>query len=232
MVDFSYHQFCPLAKASEVLGGRWTILLLSELLAGSTRFNELRRAVPRMSPALLSKRLKELEEVGIVERLPVDGEPGVFQYHPTASGEELGPILDAMAVWGHRWEGAEPQLEKLDAGLLMWNMRRRIKVDKLPARRVVIQFIFPEQHEGENHYWFLIDPQTGPDLCCVDPGFDVDLYVRTDLRTMTAVYMGLESYAKAVEDERLLLIGNTGLEKNMLDWLNLSRFAGIAKKVA
>jgi len=232
MTEYSYQQFCLLAKTSEVLGGRWTILLLSELLAGSTRFNDLRRAVPRMSPALLSKRLKELEESGILEKVPLAKDPGVMEYRPTPSGLELKPILEAMAVWGHRWEGVEPQLGKLDAGLLMWNMRRKVMVDKLPQRRVVIQFMFPEQHEGENNYWFLIDPETGADLCCIDPGFDVDLYVRTDLRTMTAVYMGMESYAAAVEDGKLLLIGDSGLEKDMLSWLRLSRFACVEKQVA
>jgi len=232
MAEHSYHQFCPLAKTSEVLGGRWTILLMSELLAGSTRFNDLRRAVPRMSPALLSKRLKDLEEAGVLEKVPCESEPGIMEYRPTPAGLELRPILEAMSVWGHRWEGAEPQLEKLDAGLLMWNMRRKIQVDHMPKRRTVIQFMFPEQRPGENNYWFLVDPVKGTDLCCVEPGFDVDLYVRSDLRTMTAVYMGLESYTKAVEDGKLMLIGNSGLEKDMLAWLRLSRFASVEKQVA
>lgn len=232
MPEFSYQQFCPLAMASEMLGGRWTILLLSEMMAGSTRFNELRRGVPRMSPALLSRRLRELEQSSIIERRDCPGEPGLQGYHLTASGEELRPILDAMGAWGHRWTGSEPQLERLDASVLMWNMRRKIAVDRLPARKTIIQFIYPEQDEGSRNWWITIDPHKGSDLCCIDPGFDVDLYVRTDLRTMTAVYMGLESYARAVETGRLQLIGNSGLERNMLDWLGLSTYAGLAKCVA
>jgi DNA-binding HxlR family transcriptional regulator len=232
MAEQSYQQFCPLAMTSEVLGGRWTILLLSELLAGSSRFNDLRRGVPRMSPTLLSRRLRELEADGIIMRRPVTGEPGVMEYVPTPSGEELRPILRAMGEWGHRWTGSEPQLEHLDASLLMWNMRRKIMLDQLPKRRTVIQFIYPEQAEPDRNWWIMAEPRRGTDLCCVDPGFDVDLYVRTDLRTMTAVYMGLEDYRAAVESGRLLLIGDTGLEKDMLDWLGLSSYASLPKCVA
>lgn len=232
MSEFSYQQFCPLAMASEVLGGRWTILLLSELMSGSTRFNDLRRGVPRMSPALLSRRLRELERDGIVERRDCPEEPGVLGYYLTASGEELRPILHAMGVWGHRWTGTEPQLEHLDAQVLMWNMRRKVAVDRLPQRKTVIQFIYPDQEPSLRNWWILVDPQKGPDLCCIDPGFEVDLYVRTDLRTMTAVYMGLETYSRAVESGRLQLIGNTGLERNMLDWLGLSTYATLPKCVA
>lgn len=114
----------------------------------------------------------------------------------------------------------------------MWNMRRRIRVDKLPRRRTVIQFIFPDQPERDRNYWFLVDHAGEPDLCVIDPGFEVDLYVRTDLRTMTAVFMGLDHFSKAVDDGRMVLIGDRGVEKNMLAWLQLSMFAGVEKQVA
>ena len=145
MTGGSYQQFCPVAMAAEVLGTRWTIVLVRELVAGSTRFNELRRGLPRMSPALLSKRLKELEESGVVTKVPVAGEPGCHGISTCRNqGRELAPIIEAIGIWGHRWTETEPQLEKLDVDLLMWDMRRNIRVTELPKQRNVIQFIYPE----------------------------------------------------------------------------------------
>ena len=102
MTQGSYKQFCPVAMAAEILCTRWTVVLLRELMAGSTRFNELRRGVPRMSPALLSQRLKELEAAGIVERQASDTEPGVFEYRLTDAGRELNPVVEAFGIWGQR----------------------------------------------------------------------------------------------------------------------------------
>lgn len=232
MTEGSYRQFCPVAMASEVLGARWTINLVRELVAGSTRFNDLRRGLPRMSPALLSKRLKELEEQGIVTRAPAEREPDIMEYRLTKAGEELAPIIEAIGVWGHRWTETKPQLENLDTGLLMWDMRRNLRVEELPPTRKVIQFIYPERKETERNWWIVIDPKDGADLCAVEPGFDVDLFVRTDLRTMTAIWMGLETVSKAVDDERLLLIGDQVLQRDMQAWLGLSIFSGVEKQVA
>jgi len=232
MAEGSYHQFCPVAMASEILGSRWTLNVVRELVCGSTRFNDLRRGVPRMSPALLSKRLKELEQQGIVRRVPSAREPDVMEYHLTSAGAELAPIIEAIGVWGHRWTETKPQLEKLDVGLLMWDMRRSLKVAQMPPRRVVIQFIYHDLNETERNWWVLAEPKDGADLCAIDPGFNVDLYVRTDLRTMTAIWMGLDTIAKAREDDRLSLIGDKALESSIVDWLGFNKFAGVQKQVA
>ncbi|WP_420349803.1 winged helix-turn-helix transcriptional regulator [Pelagibius sp.] len=232
MTSGSYQQFCPVSMAAEILCTRWTMVLVRELVAGTTRFNELRRGMPRMSPALLSKRLKELEDNGIVKKVPVPGEPGVMEYHLTPSGKELGPIVDAMGIWGQRWTETQPQLEKLDAGLLMWDMRRNIRVPELPRQRSVIQFIYPERRPTERNWWLVVDPKEGVDLCMVEPGFDVDLFVQADLRTMTAVWMGLETLAKAIKDDRIVLTGDKALQKNMLNWLGLNQLASVPKQVA
>lgn len=232
MTDTSYQQFCPVAMATEVLGSRWTLLVIRELVLGTTRFNDLRRGVPRMSPALLSKRLKDLEESGLVARVASRQDPGVFEYHLTPAGRELGPIVEAIGIWGHRWTETKPQLERLDAGLLMWDMRRRLQIDVLPPRRNVIQFIYPERPEGERNWWIVVDPKTGADLCAIEPGFDVDLYVRTDLRTMTAIWMGIETMGTATSDNRLTLIGTPDLQKNMASWLGLHVYAGLPRQVA
>ena len=232
MADGSYRQFCPVAMAAEVLGTRWTLVLIRELVAGSTRFNELRRGVPRMSPALLSKRLKELEESGVVCRTPIPGETDAMAYCLTESGKELAPIIEALGVWGQRWTETEPQLDNLDVDLLMWDMRRTIRVPELPSRRVVVQFIYPELPPSQRNWWIVVDPQDGADLCMVEPGFNVDLYLRSDLRTMTAIWIGLDSITKAVEEDRLVLTGDKALQKNLMKWLGLSMFAPVPKRAA
>ena len=143
MTQGSYKQFCPVAMASEVLCNRWTMVPLRELVAGSTRFNELRRGVPRMSPPLLSKRLKDLEEAGIVRRVASSTESGLFEYHLTRSGRELKPVVDAIGVWGQHWVEANPSLQNLDSDLLMWDMRRSLKLSPMPKQRTVIEFLYP-----------------------------------------------------------------------------------------
>jgi DNA-binding HxlR family transcriptional regulator len=144
MPDSGYNQFCPVAMAAEVLGARWTLLLLRELLAGSTRFNDLRRGVPRMSPALLSKRLKDLETAGIVTRCKASGGPDFFEYRLTDAGRDLRKVIEAVGVWGQRWVETEATLENLDPELLMWDMRRNIDPKPMPRRRTTIQIIFKD----------------------------------------------------------------------------------------
>ena len=217
--------------AAEVLCNRWTVVLLRELCAGSTRFNDLRRGVPRMSPALLSTRLKELEAHGILDRVLVQKRPELFEYHLTKAGEELGPVIETIGIWGHRWIETELSLEKLDVGLLMWDMRRGLNVTPLPPRKIIIQFSFPELSKAEQTWWLLIDPKHGVDLCSVDPGFDVDLFSRSNLRTMTAIWMGLETVSRAIADDRLSLIGEQKIADNMQRWLGLSPFAVQKKQV-
>jgi DNA-binding HxlR family transcriptional regulator len=144
MAEGSYNQFCPVAMAAEILCTRWTVIVLRELVAGSTRFNELRRGVPRMSPALLSKRLKDLETAGIVARSKVAGDPDLHEYTLTAAGKELRPVIEAVGDWGHRWVTTESSLDNLDPNLLMWDMRRNIRQKSLPKRRSTIQLIFSD----------------------------------------------------------------------------------------
>ena len=232
MAERSYGQFCPVAMAAEILCTRWTLVLLRELVAGSTRFNDLRRGLPRMSPALLSQRLKELECAGIVRRTPSATEPGIFEYRLTEAGRELGPLIEAFGRWGQRWVTSELSLKKLDAQLLMWDMRRNLVPDPLPARRCVIHFQFPEQALADRSWWVIAKPGASVDLCSVDPGFDVDLYVFTDLRTMTAIWTGDEDVRTAIREERMLLTGDADLAEAIPDWLGLSPFAREQRMVA
>lgn len=232
MPDHSYHQFCPVAMAAEILCTRWTPLVLRELLCGSTRFNELRRGLPRMSPALLSQRLKELQEADIVERRPVEDEPWVEEYHLTESGLELRPLIVGMGTWGHRWVKKDVSLENLDADLLMWDMRRNLRVDPLPKRRLVIHFHYPEAVAKSRKWWIIVAPETPVDVCSVNPGFDVDLFVNADLKAMTAIWMGLEKMSAAREDGRILLTGDEKLAESIEQWIGSSIFADVEREVA
>lgn len=221
----SYRQFCPVAMAAEILCTRWTVVLLRELIAGSTRFNELRRGVPRMSPALLSQRLKELEIAGIIARKSSASDRGVFEYQLTAAGRELRPIVEAFGIWGQRRIEADLSLQHLDVQLLMWDMRRNLNTTPMPAHRSVVQFAYPELLATQRLWWLIVDPEDGVDLCSIDPGFDVDLYVSVDLRTMTAIWMGLDTVRVAVANRRMILTGNRKLAAAMQTWLGLSPFA-------
>ncbi len=225
MTQGSYRQFCPVAMAAELLCTRWTIVLLRELVAGSTRFNDLRRGVPRMSPALLSQRLRDLEAAGIVLRGPSPRDPGVQEYRLTPAGQELAPIIEAFGMWGQRRIDKDLSLQNLDAQLLMWDMRRHLDTTPMPSRRSVVQFLYPEQTPPDRSWWLVVEPGEEVDLCMVDLGFDVDLYVSTDLRTMTAIWMGHDTVRAATGGQRMTLTGDPGLASKMQVWLGLSPFA-------
>lgn len=222
----SYGQFCPVALASQVLTRRWTPLVIRELLCGSTRFNDLRRGVPRMSPSLLSTRLDELQAAGIVERR-TDGDDHPT-YHLTHAGEELRPIVEAMGRWGRRWISGDLTDEELDADLLMWDLRRRLDASKAPAGRTVVRFRFPDQREERRDYWVVVESGE-VDLCWQDPGHEVDLVVEADLATMTGVWVGDYEFGDVLRRREVELRGPTSLRRSFPDWLGLSMFAGVEK---
>jgi len=232
MADGGYNQFCPVAMASEILCTRWTPIVLRELMCGSTRFNELRRGVPRMSPALLSKRLKDLEAAGVVRRAKAAGGPDLYEYTLTPAGRDLGPIIESIGVWGHKWVTTQSSLENLDPDLLMWDMRRHIVPKSMPRGRNTIQIIMSDLPEKKRNWWIIAQSGKGVDLCSVDPGFDVDLFLVTDLRTMTEIWMGYTTIARAKKDGRLAVTGSRELEADLQTWLGLSPFAKAQKRVA
>lgn len=230
MAQAGYKQFCPVAMAAEVLCRRWTIVVLRELIAGSTRFNDLRRGVPRMSPTLLSRRLRELEEARVLERHPVKGERGAFDYRLTPAGRDLQAIVEAMGCWGQRWISSAKQLDNLDPSLLMWDMRRNLDPTPLPPGRTVIQFEYRDLPPARRAWWLVVEPQGEVDLCSVDPGFEVDLHVSTDLRTMTSIWMGRSTVRQ--ERGRMTLKGSSAVAGRMQSWLGLSPFARATLKEA
>lgn len=230
MTQAGYKQFCPVAMAAEVLCTRWTMVLMRELVAGTTRFNDLRRGVPKMSPALLSRRLKELEQAGVIERRSLRTEKGVFEYHLTKAGKDLRPVVEALGTWGQKWVTSALSLGNLDASLLMWDMRRNLDPTPLPKKRTVVQFVYSDLPSTKSHWWLVIEAKGEVDLCWSDPGFEIDLYVTTDLRTMTAIWMGLTTVN--VEKDKLELLGSKVVSSTMQAWLGLSPFAKQRKLVA
>ena len=227
----SYRQFCPVAMAAEILSKRWTLLVLRELIAGSTRFNDLRRGVPRMSPTLLSARLKELEASGILRILLDSAGPGQNEYSLTESGRDLAAVIESVGVWGQRWIEADLSLDNLDPALLMWDMRRNLNTSPLPDNRSVINFIYSDLPDSQKNWWLIVEPTGSVDLCYIDPGFEVDLFVTSDLRSMTAIWLGLSTVGKAVAEGKVYLDGDQAIASHMQQWLGLSHFAGEARRV-
>jgi DNA-binding HxlR family transcriptional regulator len=230
MAQPGYKQFCPVAMAAEVLCTRWTMVLLRELLAGSTRFNDLRRGVPKMSPTLLAQRLRDLEQAGIVARRPLKKEKNLFEYRLTEAGEDLRPLIVTMGTWGQRWVESQLSLRNLDPSLLMWDMRRNLNPAPLPNQRVVVQFLYRDLPKSKQDWWLVVEPDGEVDLCWSEPGFEVDLYVSSDLKTMTAIWMGLQTVKES--GDAVKLDGNRKLRSTMQTWLGLSPFATERKRVS
>lgn len=223
----TYGQFCPVAQAAEVLTERWTPLVIRELLSGSCRFNDIQRGVPLMSSALLSERLKTLERCGVVERRLIPG-GRAHEYHLTRAGEELRPWVEMMGVWGQRWARREVTPEEADPTLLMWDMRRNINIERLPDRRTVVYFNYPDASKGKRSWWLVLT-RPEPDLCLHDPGFGVDLTVRTDTVTMVGVWMGDLALAGAIRSRRIVLEGPSHLRRAFPGWLKLNPLAGVER---
>ena len=224
-----YGQFCPVAKAAEILGERWTPLVLRELICGSTRFSELRRGVPLMSPSLLSKRLKTLERAGVIERRS-EAQSGGVEYRLTEAGEELRPVIEQLGVWGKRWTRSGLESGDLDPGLLMWDIHRRVDIGKVPAGRTVVAFELLDVFNSMRRWWLVLDPG-GVDLCLKDPGYPVDLKVKTGLRTLTAVWNGDLALKSATASGKLVLDGPRRLVRAFPSWLKLSLFANVDRRL-
>ena len=225
----AFGQFCPVAVACEVFAERWTPLILRELLAGSRHYNEIHRGVPLMSRALLSRRLRALEEAGVISKKPLSGKRG-YQYELTAAGHEFKPVVEALGTWGQRWT-VRVQRTNLDAGLLMWNIRRRIACERLPDRRVVTCFRFtgiPRTYRGPKIFWLVLE-RSGVELCVEDPGHEIDLDVEADVGTMARVWLGDLSFDAALRSGELKLTGAREIKHALPSWLLLSHFAGVAR---
>jgi DNA-binding HxlR family transcriptional regulator len=210
-----------MAKAAEILCERWSLVVIRELTAGSRRFNDLRRGVPLMSPTLLSRRLKQLEAAGVVAR--VQDKRGLG-YELTDAGAELGPMIELMAKWGSKWVRRRLSHDDLDAGLLMWDIRRTVDASHFPGRPIVVQFRFAGAPAGKREWW-LVSRDGVIDLCLEDPGFSVDVLVEAPLHVMTAVWMRDITFQEAVRSFGVTLTGERGLCRKFPEWLGASMLA-------
>lgn len=219
-----YGQFCPIALAAEILAERWTPLLIRELLLGSTRFNDLQRGVPRMSSALLARRLKALQFAGIVERR--SGAGGGGEYHLTPAGQELFPLVEQMGFWAQRWLRHKlVDTENLDPDLLMWDIRRTVVSRVGPEdRRYVAEFRLSGVPTSRRRYWLVFEGGQ-VDLCYKHPGFEVDLFIEANLRVLTAIWLGHVTIGQAIRDDRLRLDGSRRDVSAFRLWFVLSPFA-------
>lgn len=220
----SYHQFCPVSKAMELLDERWTMLVLREMVSGSRRFNELRRGLPKMSPSLLSKRLSQLSRAGLVERRIQGGE---MHYVLTPAGTELQPVIEAIGNWGTRWIGHLGE-EDLDPSLLLWDMHRNVDHAALPKGRIVIHFVFPDVAPGARRWWLVVT-EDEVDVCDTDPGHDVSLTVTGDLRCVTQVWRGDLSWNEALASGAVSLQGPSVLRRGLPHFFIPSRFASVKR---
>jgi len=214
----SYGQFCPLAQATQLLCERWTLIVVREFIAGSTRFSELQKGVPTMSPTLLSTRIKQLIKAGVITK---HGDKGQYSYQLTKAGKELQPIVELLGAWGHKWAQSDLSEGDLDAGLLMWDIRRSVDVSQFPDRKVVVQFEYPDAPKGANLWWLICD-KGKVDLCLSDPSFDVDLVLRCSLAVMTAIWTCQAGVNEMIKNRQLTVLGNGALAKKLSAWLQSS----------
>jgi DNA-binding HxlR family transcriptional regulator len=228
----SFGQFCPVAVACEVFAERWTPIILRELLSGSHRFNEIHRCIPLMSRPLLSRRLRQLEAAGVISSTATQkGKPR--EYHLTESGREFRAAIEALGTWGQRWT-VRVQPDHLDSGLLMWNIRRRVALERLPERRVLAQFEFRGVPAGRGMLkkcWLLLE-RAGAQVCLSDPGYEVDLWVEADLAAMTRVWLGDLPFERAVREKKVRVAGSPALVRQFPGWLLLSHFAPVPRPPA
>jgi len=209
------------ARGAEVLCEKWTPLIVRELLCGSSRFNDLHRGVPRMSTSLLARRLQTLEAAGVLRRTAVGK---VWDYRLTEAGEELRPIIMGLGHWGAKWIGSRLRDDELDAGLLMWDVRRFVQLDEFPPRPVVIQFRLPDARAGEREWWLIVEDGVA-DLCRDDPGRELTLVVEASVRALTEIWAGDRTPASALSSRQVRVDGSKRDADRLWRWLGTSAFA-------
>ena len=223
-----YRQYCPVARAAEVFADRWTPLIVRELILGSHRFNTIERGLPGISRSLLASRLRDLEEAGIVERLP-GPHPKVAEYHLSQAGRDLRAVIDTLGAWGVRWAFGDPDPEELDAALLIWKIHQRIHRDLLPERRTVVEFDFTGA--GARRVWLVLEPRE-VSVCVTPPGFDEDLIVHSDLALFYRVWLGQVDFDEAARCRAVIVDGPPVLAKQFPRWLMFSPMSRFVREHA
>jgi DNA-binding HxlR family transcriptional regulator len=223
-----YGQFCPVAKATEIVGERWTLLIVRELMLGTCRFNDFQRALSRISPTLLNQRLKSLEAQGIVIKKKKSGRQS-YEYRLSASGKELAPLVETLAIWGMRWARGQMTDAELDVEFLMWDLQRRLQTEHLPGGETIICFIFAELGSLKN--WWMVVNEDNVDLCTQDPGKDVDIYIESTVRALAEVWKGDVQLKQALADGGIKTHGVRALERSISKWLGLCLYKDVRPAV-
>lgn len=224
-MSIRYGQFCPIAKAAEVLGERWTILIVRELLLGTSRFSDLQRALSQISPTLLTRRLNQLQDSGLVIRKKLP-EQKRSEYHLAPAGRELLPVVVGLGEWGMKWARGQMTDDELDVELLMHDLSRRLDASQIPGGRAVIHFVFTGLAKFPE-WWIVLKENGERDLCVQNPGHEVDIQLNSDLRTVTEIWAGDTEIRDAKKDGRLQLTGDALLIQTLPSWLRIGLFAGV-----
>jgi DNA-binding HxlR family transcriptional regulator len=212
-----YGQFCPISKACEILSERWTILIVRELLCGSTRFNQFQRGLSQISPSLLTKRLNQLVDDEIIFKKSIPGQRR-SEYFLTPAGKELAPIVMGMGDWGHKWAHSRMEEEELDIELLMLELFRRLDIEEIPGGTLVAHFVFPKL-QTYPHWWIVIDGEDERELCVAHPGRDVDITIKSDAKTMCEIWNGRITFVQAKKEGRIELEGLPVMTRSVAKWL-------------
>ena len=212
----AYGQYCPISRSAELLGDRWTLHIVRDLLTGTTRFNELIRGNPGLSRALLSRRLDQLERAGVVAH-NLDR-----TYQLTPAGQDLESVVFGLATWGARWAFGEPEPEELDPDLLLWWLHRRLDASRLPGPRYVIHVRFTDHPK---RYWIVVEDEAS--ICLADPRFEVDLTLRSDRSTLYRTYLGHQTLSDASRAGEVDLLGSKGAIRSFMQAFQPSPVASI-----
>ncbi|HSN81455.1 MAG TPA: helix-turn-helix domain-containing protein [Polyangiales bacterium] len=215
-----YHQYCPVAQALELVGDRWALLVVRELLCGAHHFNDILRGVPRMPRSMLARRLEQLEATGLIEKN--DHSKG-SEYSLTEAGRALEEVLASLGLWARSHAHRQLREEEIDAGLLMWNVQRRIDGTRVPKGEMLVRFDFLHKRRGVERYWLKIKRGVG-ELCLKNPGMEESLVIHTDPRTFTEVWLGHREFGAAIEDGDIVIDGPTKLASSFPTWFLLNEF--------
>jgi DNA-binding HxlR family transcriptional regulator len=221
-----YGQYCPVAKALEIIGDRWTLLIIRDMLSGTRHFNDLERGLPGISRALLAKRLRQLADAGVIEKHVNGSGRQSSEYRLTQAGQELQAVIGALLMWGVNWAFGDPSPEQLDPLLLLWWMRNRVNIDQLPSNRVVVQFDF---YGAQNVTYWLILAAEDVTVCLTHPGYNIDVLVTSDLATCFKLWLGRINYNEAISDYGVRVEGMPRLVRAFPDWFLWSEAADVVR---
>jgi DNA-binding HxlR family transcriptional regulator len=223
-----YGQYCPVAQALEILGDRWTLLIVRDMLTGSTHFSDLERGLPGISKALLTKRLRQLQAGGVIEKRAHTSGLKTTEYQLTSAGQDLQNVINALLWWGATWAFGDPSPDKLDPLLLMWWMRNRVNTDQLPQNRIVIQFQF---HGAKSDvYWLILKPDDVT-LCLTDPGYEVNLLITADIATFFKLWLGRITYSEAIDIYDVNVEGHPRLMQAFPNWFSWSPASPVVQAI-